>query len=93
MKITDTMREAVPERLYSCANINCAIEHSYPVELLAWWRDGFYCQDCIDEMVPCPDDTEESEAEYEARHDGPSLADVLKPRGGMAVARYLGDSQ
>ena len=92
MTITDAMREAVPEALYSCKNPNCAVEVSYPAEMLAWWNGSFYCEHCIEDGVLGPDDTEASEAAYIARHDGPSLAAVLKPRGGMAVARYLGDT-
>ena len=78
-RIGGALGDAMPEPYYPCAREGgCAIEQTYPVEMLAWWRDGFYCQDCVDELVPCPDDTEESEAEYEARHDGPSLAEVLR---------------
>ena len=92
MRITDAMREATPAPLYGCRNADCAAEVSCPAEMLAWWNGGYYCAHCIEDGV-CPDDTEASEAVYHARHEGPSLADVLKPRGGMAVARYLGDNR
>ena len=92
MTITDAMRAAVPAPSYPCAREGCADEHTYPADMLAWWRDGFYCDDCIDELAPCPDDTEESEAEYDARHHGPALDEVLQSQRPVAVLRYLGDS-
>ena len=86
MTISDEMRRAVPEALYSCRTEHCATDVSYPAEMLTWWRDGFYCETCIDELAPHQDDilgdTEDERDEqwdrlWEERHDGPSLATVL----------------
>ena len=84
--ITDEMRRSVPEALYSCRTKHCATDVSYPPEMLRWWRDGFYCETCIDEGAPHPDDIlsddpdeqeEQSDRLWEERHDGPSLSQVL----------------
>ena len=89
MKITDAMREAVPVPLYPCKNEYC--EHTFPASDLAWWRDGFFCDNCID--YGPDDEAPETEAEHQAKFDGPSLADVLASQAPVAVARYLGDNR
>lgn len=76
-RIGGALGDAMPEPCYPCACHECAVEVSYPADMLAWWRDGFYCDECINEES-YPGETPESEAEYEARHDGPSLAEVLR---------------
>ena len=81
------LHDAIPEAVYSCACHECAVEVSYPADMLRWYDGAFYCYECIDEMVPCPDDTPESEAEYDARHNGPSLAAVLASQAPVAVVR------
>ena len=91
MKITDAMREAAPAPLYSCKNTYCAAVCSYHAEMLAWWNGGFYCEHCIEDGVIGPDDTEASEAVCLARHNGPTLADVLKPPA--KPLRYLAEWQ
>ena len=87
MTITDQMREAVPAPLYQCASGSRCTEHTWPADDLNWYRDGFYCWLCLDDFLSERDDDEDHTITI-----GPSLADVLAPRGGMAVARYLGDT-
>ena len=65
---------AIPEPVYPCTTHECAIEVSYPADMLSWFNDGFYCYECIE-------DATESKVAYEARHEGPSLAEVLKTPG------------
>ena len=87
--------DAMPKAVYPCACHECAVEVSYPANMLNWCRDGFYCEECIE-----ADDIalgETPDAEYEARHDGPSLAEVLvqAPAAVPVEApplRYLGDT-
>ena len=64
----------LPEAVYPCANTNCAVEVSWPPDLLYWWAGstgapaGFYCGfDCIEEILD-PDDL------------GPSLATEIQRR-------------
>ena len=54
----------LPEPIYSCADPNCAVEVSYPADMLRWLpsvidaeghavvRPGWYCENCIDELAP-----------------------------------------
>ena len=72
---------AIPEPVYPCTTHECAIEVSYPANMLGWFDDGFYCEECIEGDAPALDDTQESEDAYDARHNGPSLAEVLKTPG------------
>ena len=82
-----TPRQA-PEPCYPCATHECAIEVSYPADMLAWFLNGFYCDECIiNYESPLPDD--DYEDEYH-RHPGPTLADVLKSPA--TPLRYLGDT-
>ena len=64
-----------PEPCYPCAIHECAIEVSYPADMLSWFQDGFYCEECIanDER-----DIPDAEDEDDERQNGPTLADVLK---------------
>ena len=82
MKITDAMRAAAPAPLYPCA-----CRWHWPADDLNWYRDGFYCWSCLDDFPSERDDDEDHTITI-----GPSLAEVLAPRCGMAVARYLGDT-
>ena len=91
MTITDAMREAAPAPLYPCKNEYCSLEHTFPADMLAWWRDGFYCDNCID--YGPDDEAPETEAEHQAKFDGPTLAAVLASQAPVAVARYLGDDR
>ena len=50
MVVTDEMRATVPEALYGCAKQSCADEKSVRASELWWYRDGFYCDLCIDWM-------------------------------------------
>ena len=50
VEITDEMRATVPEALYGCATQSCADEKSVRASELWWYRDGFYCDLCIDWM-------------------------------------------
>ena len=40
-RIGGALGDAMPEPCYPCACHECAVEVSYPAELLGWWRDGF----------------------------------------------------
>ena len=86
-----TPRQA-PEPYYPCACHECAVEVSYPADMLAWCRDGFYCDECIGEM-----DSERDDDEDHTVTIGPDLADVLAqvPAAVPVEApplRYLGDT-
>ena len=83
-----TPRQA-PDPVYPCAVHECAMEVSYPAAMLTWYRDGFYCYECINEVAPGPDDTPESEAKWDARHNGPSLAEVTSTWDEAAYAEHL----
>ena len=62
----------MPEPVYPCACHDCAVEVSYSANMLAWCRDGFYCDECIGEM-----DSERDDDEDHTVTIGPDLADVL----------------
>ena len=68
------------------------MEHTFLADDLAWWRDGFYCDNCIDSNY-IDDDAPETEAEHQAKFNGPTLASVLASQAPVAVARYLGDNR
>ena len=81
--ITDEMRRTAPPPRYACAG-DC--EYCWPADDLKWWRNDYYCSDCIDEIAPHPDDIlgpepdaqdEQWERLWDERHDGPSLSTVL----------------
>ena len=60
--------------------------------MLAWCRDGFYCDECIGEM-----DSERDDDEDHTVTIGPDLADVLAQAPAAVPAeapplRYLGDT-
>ena len=76
MTITDAMRAAVPAPSYPCAIEACREVHTWPADDLHWYRDGFYCHLCLDEMEG--DDA-----------IGPPLDAVLCER---QSDRYLGDT-
>ena len=74
IEYNSTLIEFAPEPVYPCTTHECAVEVSYPADMLSWFNDGFYCYECIE-------DATESAVAYEARHNGPSLAEVLKIPG------------
>ena len=93
MMVTDAMRIAAPAPLYPCACRDCAVEVSYPANMLAWCRDGFYCDECIGEM-----DSERDDDEDHTVTIGPDLADVLAQAPAAVPVeapplRYLGDTR
>lgn len=40
-----------PEALYACKMQGCAEEVSNPAERMYWCSDGWYCEDCIDDIL------------------------------------------
>ena len=83
---------AMPEPCYPCACHECAVEVSYPADMLAWCRDGFYCDEYIGEM-----DSERDDDEDHTVTIGPDLADVLAQAPAAVPVeapplRYLGDT-
>ena len=55
----DVRNAELPEAVYGCANGFCAVESSYPADMLWWWAGdddhpaGFYCREsegCLDTM-------------------------------------------
>ena len=55
----DVKNAELPEAVYGCATRLCAVEVSYPADMLWWWTGsgdhpaGFYCREsegCLDTM-------------------------------------------
>ena len=54
--IDAAMVDAIPEPVYSCADYDCALETSYPADMLRWFGGepdhdigpGYYCAYCLE---------------------------------------------
>ena len=73
------MISKIPEPVYPCAVEGCAEEHSFPPNMLRYWKPkvdsmpaDFYCEFCYEELVWWDDDPKDDR--------GPTLEEVIKER-------------
>ena len=63
----------IPEALYSCSDRGCAEEVSFPAPMLRWYKDGWYCDNGLDERLVTLDEPGDAML-------GPTLAEELRWR-------------